>query len=150
MRIFNRFVSREVWCIVEHRAGRFDPDSLQLVAAARKLEGTAVAVVCAADADELVGMVARHADRVIVLQDPALEHFTPDGYAQAIVPLAKERQPAAVLTLHSHFLGRDFYLNVHTSPQKDHSVFQRYLIVLKPSYYRSFHVQSIHSASQDD
>lgn len=100
-------MSREVWCIVEHRAGRVDPDSLQLVTAARKLEGTAVAVLCAAHADELVGQVASSADRVIVLQDATLEHFTPDGYAQAIVPLAQERQPAAVLTLHSHFLGRD-------------------------------------------
>ena len=103
-------MSREVWCIVEHRAGRVDPDSLQLVAAARRLEATAVAVICAAHAahaDELVGQVIRHADRIIVLQDAALEQFTPDGYAQAIVPLAKERQPAAVLTLHSHFLGRD-------------------------------------------
>jgi len=100
-------VSREVWCIVEHRAGAVDPDSLQLLAAARQLEGTAVAVICAAHAEELVGQVARHADRVIVLQDAALEQFTPDGYAQAIVPLAQERQPAAVLMLHSHFLGRD-------------------------------------------
>ena len=100
-------MSREVWCVVEHRAGCVDLDSLQLVAAARKLEGTAVAVICAAQADELVGTVTRHADRVIVLEHEALEHFTPDGYAQAIVPLVKERQPAAVLTLHSHFLGRD-------------------------------------------
>jgi electron transfer flavoprotein alpha subunit len=100
-------VSREVWCIVEHRAGRVDPDSLQLFAAARKLDGVAVAVVCAADGAGLVDQVAGHADRIISLNDPGLADFTPDGYAQAIVPLAQERQPAAILTLHSHFLGRD-------------------------------------------
>jgi len=100
-------VSREVWCIVEHRAGRVDPDSLQLFAAARKLDAAAVAVVCAADGAALIDQVAGHADRVISLNDPGLAEFTPDGYAQAIVPLAQERQPAAILTLHSHFLGRD-------------------------------------------
>ena len=34
-------MSREVWCIMEHRAGRVDPDSLQLFAAARKLDVSA-------------------------------------------------------------------------------------------------------------
>lgn len=100
-------MSREVWCIVEHRAGRVDPDSLQLFAAARKLDAAAVAVVCAADGAALIDQVVGHADRVISLNDPGLAEFTPDGYAQAIVPLAQERQPAAILTLHSHFLGRD-------------------------------------------
>jgi len=100
-------VSREVWCIMEHRAGRVDPDSLQLFAAARKLDAAAVAVVCAADGAALIDQVVGHADRVISLNDPGLAEFTPDGYAQAIVPLAQERQPAAILTLHSHFLGRD-------------------------------------------
>jgi len=100
-------VSRDVWCIVEHRAGRVDPDSLQLLGAARKVGGRAVAVVCAAVADELVPQVAAHADQVLLLRNAALERFTPDGYAQAIVPLAQERAPAAVITLHSHFLGRD-------------------------------------------
>jgi len=100
-------VSREVWCIVEHRAGRVDPDSLQLLAAARKLEAKAVAVVCAADADSLVGQVAEHADGVLALRHAALEDFTPNGYVQAILPLVTAREPAAILTLHSHFLGRD-------------------------------------------
>ncbi len=51
--------------------------------------------------------MAGHADRIISLSAPALADFTPDGYAQALVPLAQARQPAAILTLHSHFLGRD-------------------------------------------
>lgn len=100
-------MSREIWCTVEHRAGRVDPDSLQLLAAARKLEGSAVALLCAADPDPLVPQIATYADRALVLLHPALAAFTPDGYAQAIVPAARERRPAALLTLHSHFLGRD-------------------------------------------
>ena len=100
-------MSREVYCVVEHRAGRVDPDSLQLFAAASKLEADAVALICAADPGALIGQVSKHADRVIALEHEALDAFTPDGYAQAILPLIRERQPAALLTLHSHFLGRD-------------------------------------------
>lgn len=100
-------MSRDVFCIVEHRAGRMDPDSLQLFAAARKLDAAAVAIVCAADPEAVVDQVSPHADRVVTVQNAALADFTPDGYAQAILPLVREGQPAAVLTLHSHFLGRD-------------------------------------------
>ena len=100
-------MSRPIWCVIEHRAGRVDPDSLQLLAAARKLGGEAVALLCAADGHALVPQVAAHADRVLVLQHDALAQFTPDGYAQAIVPRAEQHRPAAILTLHSHFLGRD-------------------------------------------
>ena len=100
-------MSREVWCIAEHREARLDPDSLQLLAAARKLEAEAVAVVCAADPEPVAAQLAGHADRILVLACDDLADFTPDAYAQAIVALAQERQPAAILTLHSHFLGRD-------------------------------------------
>lgn len=100
-------MSREVWCIVEHREGRVDPDSLQLFSVARKLEAEAVAVICAAEPEALVAQVAEHCDRVTVLRHARLVDFTPDGYAQAILPQVAERSPAAVITLHSHFLGRD-------------------------------------------
>ncbi len=100
-------MSREVWCIVEHRSGQVDADSLQLFEAARKLDASAVAIVCGADVGALADQVSAHSDRVMSLSNPALADFTPDGYAQAIVPIAQERTPAAILTLHSHFLGRD-------------------------------------------
>ncbi len=100
-------MSRDAFCIVEHRAGRLDPDSLQLFTAARKLEARAVAIVCSAEPDGVVEDVTPHADHVIAVEDAGLAEFTPDGYAQALVPLIEERGPAAVLTLHSHFLGRD-------------------------------------------
>lgn len=100
-------MSVEIWCIAEHRNGRLDPDSLQLLAAARAMGATAVAVVCGAAPGEIAAALAPSADRVLAVEDPALEQFTPDGYAAALVPLIQERGPGAVLTLHSHFLGRD-------------------------------------------
>lgn len=100
-------MSRQIWCVIEHRGGTLDPDSLQLLAAARRLEGEAVALICAAQAGTVVEQVGRHADRLLVFEADELGDFTPDGYAQAIVPAARERAPAVILTLHSHFLGRD-------------------------------------------
>ena len=100
-------MSRSIWCIAEHRAGRLDPDSLQLLAAARGLDAEAVAVVCAAEPDPVVADLLPHADRILVLQHAALADFTPDGYAAALLPAVRERRPDAILTLHSHFLGRD-------------------------------------------
>ncbi|HJO29264.1 MAG TPA: electron transfer flavoprotein subunit alpha/FixB family protein [Acidobacteriota bacterium] len=100
-------MSREVWCIVEHRGGEVDNDSLQLFGAVHRLDGEAVAVVCGDEVAGLAEQISGECDRVISLSSSALASFTPDGYAQAIVPLALERQPSAILTLHSHFLGRD-------------------------------------------
>ena len=100
-------MNREVWCVVEHRGGQLDNDSLQLFGAVRRLDGEAVAVVCGDEVTGLVEQVSGECDRVISLSNRALANFTPDGYAQALVPLALERQPAVILTLHSHFLGRD-------------------------------------------
>ncbi len=100
-------MSVEIWCIAEHRGGVLDADTLQLLGAARKLGGTAVAVVCAADPAPLAEQLSTSADKVIALRHEALSDFTPGGYAQAIAPLARERQPGAILMLHSHFLGRD-------------------------------------------
>lgn len=100
-------MSVEVWCIAEHRAGTLDADTLQLLGAARKMGNEAVAVLCAAEPDALLQELVEHADRVIVLRHAALADFTPGGYAQAILPLARKRRPGAILTLHSHFLGRN-------------------------------------------
>ena len=100
-------MSVEIWCIAEHRGGVLDADTWQLLGAAKKLGGTAVAVVCAADPEPLAEQLATAADKIIALKHEALSDFTPGGYAQAIVPLARERQAGAILMLHSHFLGRD-------------------------------------------
>ena len=100
-------MSVEIWCIAEHRGGVLDADTWQLLGAAKKLGGTAVAVVCAADPAPLAERLSAGADKVIALRHEALADFTPGGYAQAIVALARERQPDAILMLHSHFLGRD-------------------------------------------
>ncbi len=72
-------MSREVWCIAEHREGRLDPDSLQLLVAARKLEAEAVAVVCAAEPEPVAAQFAGHADRILALACDELADFTPDG-----------------------------------------------------------------------
>ena len=81
-------MNREVWCVVEHRGGQLDNDSLQLFGAVRRLDGEAVAVVCGDEVTGLGDQVSGECARVISLSNRALANFTPDGYAQALVPLA--------------------------------------------------------------
>jgi len=100
-------VSVEIWCVIEHRGGEVDPDSFQLLGAARGMGGTAVAVVCSDEPGPLVERLGTAPDRVLACRHPTLRDFTPDGYAGTLEPLLRDRRPGAVLTLHSHFLGRD-------------------------------------------
>ncbi len=46
------------------------------------------------------------AARVFVVDDPALERYTPDAYAAALIPVVAEHQPSAVVT-GATVLGRD-------------------------------------------
>ena len=78
-------MSVEIWCIAEHRGGVLDADTWQLLGAAKKLGGTAVAVVCAADPAPLAEQLSAGADKVITLRHEVLADFTPGGYAQAIL-----------------------------------------------------------------
>ena len=72
-------MSREVWCIVEHRGGEVDNDSLQLFGAVHRLDGEAVAVVCGDEVAGLAEQISGECDRVISLSSSALASFTPDG-----------------------------------------------------------------------
>lgn len=57
------------------------------------------------------------ADRILLLDHPALEHFTQDAYQQSLIPIIKQRKPLAVLfgntTVGSDLAGGiSMYLNL--------------------------------------
>lgn len=99
-------MSRSVWFIVEHEKGSLNRGAAELAAAARGLGAEAVAVVCSAPGSEVAAAVAPFADRVLHLADEALGGYSADAWGQAIVSLARERSPAAILLPHAP-LGRD-------------------------------------------
>lgn len=99
-------MSRSVWFVVEHEDGQVHRGTAELATAARGLGAEAVAVVCAGPGSDVADRVAPHADRVHALEADALADYSADGWARAIVGLAREQRPAAILMAHAP-VGRD-------------------------------------------
>lgn len=99
-------MSRSIWFVAEHQDDQLNRGAAELASAARAVGDETVAVVCAAPGSTVAQQVALFADRVFVMEDAALDPYTPGSWAQAIVALAKEHGPAAILLPHAP-LGRD-------------------------------------------
>jgi electron transfer flavoprotein alpha subunit len=93
-------MSGEVLVLVEHRDGAILDSTHELLGRARTLAsqtgGEAVAVLLGSGVAGLAGSLGAAA-RVIVVDDPALEAFSPSAYQAALVPLVRDRAPALVL-----------------------------------------------------
>ena len=99
-------MSRSVWFVAEHQDDQLHRGAAELASAARGVGDETVAVVCTGPGGTVSQQVAPLVDRVLVVEDPALDRYTAGLWAQAIVALAKERGPAAILLPHAP-LGRD-------------------------------------------
>lgn len=99
-------MSRSIWFVAEHQDDQLHRGAAELAGAARAVGDETVAVVCAAPGGTVAQQVAPFADRVLVMEDAALDPYTPGLWAQAIVALAKEHGVAAILLPHAP-LGRD-------------------------------------------
>ncbi len=99
-------MSRSIWFVAEHQDDQLHRGAAELAGAARAIGDETVAVVCAAPGGTVPQQVAPFVDRVLVVDDPALDPYTAGLWAQAIVALAKAQEPAAILLPHAP-LGRD-------------------------------------------
>lgn len=99
-------MSRSVWLVAEHQDDQLHQGAAELASAARAVGDETVAVVCAAPGGTVPQQVAPSVDRVLVVEDPALDPYSAGLWAQAIVALAREHGPAAILLPHAP-LGRD-------------------------------------------
>ena len=108
-----------VWVYAEYRHGRIAPVAIELLGVGRKLADqrqvplSAVLIGSKLDgqAEELV---ACGADKVYVVDDPALESFTDDSYGNVLTDLAKEHKPEIILA-GATAIGRSFIPRVATS-----------------------------------
>lgn len=90
----------DVLVVAEHLNGKLNEVTFELLGAARRLAADLGGGVEVA----LPGHGVRHlagqlgaADRVLLLEDPALEQYTPDAWQQALAALLRERRPGLVL-----------------------------------------------------
>lgn len=94
--------------IAEQRDGKLNRATLETIAAAQSAGSPVKAVVIGSSVDAVAAEVAR-ADlaEVIVVDDAALEHYTADGYVQALQALISAEQPDLVFLPHT-YQTRDF------------------------------------------
>ena len=90
--------------IAEQRDGRLNRASWETIAAAQALGASpiTVALVGSAVAPLASELASAAVDDVLVVEDPALAAYTPDGYAMAIRGLVEQAQPTFVLMPHTY------------------------------------------------
>jgi electron transfer flavoprotein alpha subunit len=108
-----------VWVYAEARKGRIAPVAFELLgigkrlAARRNVPLTAVLLGSGVNG-QARDLVAHGADKVYVVDDPALAHFTDDAYGNMLTDLIREHQPEIVLA-GATAIGRSFIPRVATS-----------------------------------
>ncbi len=105
-----------IWVYAEQRNGQFKKVTLELLSAGRKLADRLQQELCAVLPGKgvagLAGTLGEYgADKVYVLEADALEHYTTDGYTNAVTALVQEHRPFAFL-LGCTVLGRDLAAHV--------------------------------------
>jgi electron transfer flavoprotein alpha subunit len=97
-----------VLVVAEQREGRLNRATWETVAAAQQLGGALRIVVPGKAVDAVAAeLAAADCERVAVLDDPALEHYTADGYVLALSAVIGQEQPAHVFLPHT-YQTRDF------------------------------------------
>ena len=94
--------------IAEQRDGKLNRATLETIAAAQSTGVPAKVVVIGSSVDGVASEVAR-ADvaEVIVIDNPSLEHYTADGYVQALQAVIDAEKPDLVFLPHT-YQTRDF------------------------------------------
>ena len=97
-----------VLVVAEQREGKLNRASWEAVAAAQQIGTDLVIAVLGAGVGAVAGDIsAARCQRVAVVDDPALEHYTADGYVQALSALMTQEQPSHAVFPHT-YQTRDF------------------------------------------
>ena len=92
-----------VLVIAEQRAGALAPVTWETVAAAQAIGGPiSVALAGAGIAGAAAELAAADVSEVLLVEDPALEGYTPDGFIAALAPLIEQERPRLVLFPHTY------------------------------------------------
>lgn len=96
-----------IMTFAQRTEGSVSSVSLELIGKARELGGPVTAVLPGSNAGHLAKeLIAHGADRVVVIDDPALEVYTTEYYTQALCAAAKSFPPD-ILLIGATAVGRD-------------------------------------------
>ncbi len=97
-----------VLVVAEQRGGSLNRATWETIAAAQQVEGPLRIVVLGTGVGAIAAEVAAaQCEQVTVVDDPALEHYTADGYVLALAALIEQEPPALVFLPHT-YQTRDF------------------------------------------
>ncbi|MBS4210891.1 electron transfer flavoprotein subunit alpha/FixB family protein [Neobacillus rhizophilus] len=102
-------MTRKVIVLGEIREGELRNVSFEGIAAAKTVAegGEVVAVLLGESVGNLAPeMIQYGADRAVVVENPKLASYTPDGFSQAILAVVEQEQPDAIIFGHTA-LGKD-------------------------------------------
>ncbi len=110
-----------VWVVVEYNHGEIAPVSWELMGEGRKLAddlGCELAsVVCGNQVDHVItDALAYGAEKVYVIDDPVLEYYRSEPYAEGITKLVQKYKPEIML-MGATAMGRDVFPAVATKMQ---------------------------------
>ena len=97
-----------VLVVAEHRDGKLNRATWETIAAAQQAGGPVTIAVLGASVDAIASDVAAaEAAEVVVVDSPALENYTADGYVMALEALITQMNPSLVFLPHT-YQTRDF------------------------------------------
>ncbi len=101
----------KIFAFAEQRKGKFKKPAYEVVRTAKtiadQLNGEVVAVVVGNNVEPIAAKLGGYgAQRVIVVQDPQLEYYSPTAYAKIIADISKEEQ-ASVVLIPATAMGKD-------------------------------------------
>ncbi|WP_017756051.1 electron transfer flavoprotein subunit alpha/FixB family protein [Calidifontibacillus oryziterrae] len=102
-------MARKVLVVGEVRDGNLRNVSFEAIAAGKLVaEGGEVVAVLMGESVQSQGnaMIQHGADRVVVVENPQLKNYTPDGYAQALLAVVASENPEGMIMGHTA-LGKD-------------------------------------------
>jgi electron transfer flavoprotein alpha subunit len=101
---------RNVWVLTEHGDKKLKRVTFELLTKGREIctavDGTLSAVIIGHGTEDMVPDLQKWADKVWVVDDPALENYTPDTSASAMTTLFERERPIMLLMAASS-IGRD-------------------------------------------
>lgn len=102
-------MARKVLVLGEVKDGQLRGVSFEALAAAKAISegGEIVGVLLGESVQSLANSLIHYgADRVVIVEDEKLSHYTPDGFSQALLAVVKEEEPEAIVLGHTS-LGKD-------------------------------------------
>ncbi len=94
-------MAKEIWILGEQQEGEVRKVTFELLTAAaefsKKTKQTIGVLLLGSGVQEAVKRLTPYADKIYVIDDPALSSYTSDAYLAVIAPLIKEHQPSILL-----------------------------------------------------